>query len=565
MRILDFIQWRLLSLIGLIVLMTGCGSEDEPQPAAPDKDDFAVTSEDVNCSNKIVTVLAPFAGKTYRLSVKASEDISWSVTTESTPGFVTVSPQGEQTGDGTIEITAAANPDRSPGKKATVTIKNSLAGEYMKISLEQKEKEIYVSDSKDEYGVPFGDSECVHDFQHMRESDNIAIFWDKNLGIEPKSFQDQTKRFDPDVVLQKAEEVYNFLIDDLGFSNRTTSLSNKYKLKIWVKFANQGTAYGGGTHGGEIWLGPNHVKGGMNDRFGIFYHEMCHSFQYMVNQDDKTKGLSGPIGEMTSQYSLLRAFPNWMELEEGHIKAFLKNSHKAFLHKDNEYHSPYVLEYWGFKHGENLESKYDGKIVSRVWKGANKTQGEDAVLAYQRITGITQEQFNDEIYDAAARFVTWDLPRIEKDARPWANKHECKVQKVTSNRYQITPDYCPQNYGYNAIGLEVPASGKSINLSFIGNTGLTGYHIVNADRRGWRYGFLAVKKDGTRDYGEMGKTPSGTLSYTVPNDTKYLWLVVTGAPTKHWTRTESSYGKDDEQWPYQFTLTGTSPLPTFIK
>lgn len=565
MRTLNFIQWRALSLIGLMVLMTGCGSEDEPQPVAPDKNNFTVTSEDVNCSNKTVTVLAPFAGKIYRLSVEASEDISWSVTAESTTGFVTVSPQGEQTGDGTIEIIAAANPGKEEGKKATVTIKNSVVGDYMKISLEQKEKEIWLEGCEGQTEAQFQDQNSKYNVHYMKQSDNIALFWDKSLGRDPKSFQDQTKRFDPDVVLFKAEEVYCFLIDDLGFSDRTTSLSNKYKLKIWVRAENQSTAYGGGTHGGEIWLGPNHVKGGMDDRFGIFYHEMCHSFQFMVNQDDKTKGLSGPIGEMTSQYSLLRAFPNWMELEEGHIKAFLKNSHKAFLHKDNEYHSPYVLEYWGFKHGENLESKYDGKIVSRVWKEANRSQGEDAVQAYQRITGITQEQFNDEIYDAAARFVTWDLPRIEKDARPWANKHECKVQKVTGNRYQITPDYCPQNYGYNAIGLEVPASGKSINLSFIGNTGLTGYHIVNADRRGWRYGFLAVKKDGTRDYGEMGKTPSGTLSYTVPNDTKYLWLVVTGAPTKHWTRNESSYGKDDEQWPYQFTLTGTSPLQTFIK
>ena len=64
MRTLNFIQWRTLSLIGLMVLMTGCGSEDEPQPVAPDKNNFTVTSEDVNCSNKTVTVLAPFAGRT---------------------------------------------------------------------------------------------------------------------------------------------------------------------------------------------------------------------------------------------------------------------------------------------------------------------------------------------------------------------------------------------------------------------------------------------------------------------------------------------------------------------
>lgn len=63
-------------------------------------------------------------------------------------------------------------------------------------------------------------------------------------------------------------------------------------------------------------------------------------------------------------------------------------------------------------------------------------------MSYQRITGITQEQFNDEIYDAAARFVTWDLPRIEKESKPWANKHVCKLQMVggSTSKFQITKE-----------------------------------------------------------------------------------------------------------------------------
>ena len=189
MRTLNFIQWRTLSLIGLMVLMTGCGSEDEPQPVAPDKNNFTVTSEDVNCSNKTVTVLAPFAGKTYRLSVEASEDISWSVTAESTTGFVTVSPQGEQTGDGTIEIIAAANPGKEEGKKATVTIKNSVVGDYMKISLEQKEKEIWLEGCEGQTEAQFQDQNSKYNVHYMKQSDNIALFWDKSLGRDRRVFK----------------------------------------------------------------------------------------------------------------------------------------------------------------------------------------------------------------------------------------------------------------------------------------------------------------------------------------------------------------------------------------
>jgi hypothetical protein len=50
-------------------------------------------------------------------------------------------------------------------------------------------------------------------------------------------------------------------------------------------------------------------------------------------------------------------------------------------------------------------------------------RGEDPVMTYKRLAGITQEQFNDEIFDAARRFVTWDMPRIEKVAARYANQH----------------------------------------------------------------------------------------------------------------------------------------------
>ena len=85
----------------------------------------------------------------------------------------------------------------------------------------------------------------------------------------------------------------------------------------------------------------------------------------------------------------------------------MKLTHLAFLHEDNQYHSPYVLEYWSNKHGV--------EFIGKMWREVKR--GEDPVMTYKRLTSIDQDQFNDEMFDAARRFVTWDMPRIEKVAR----------------------------------------------------------------------------------------------------------------------------------------------------
>lgn len=48
---------------------------------------------------------------------------------------------------------------------------------------------------------------------------------------------------------------------------------------------------------------------------------------------------------------------------------------------------------------------------------------------YMRITKTSQDLFNEEIYDAATRFVTWDLPRIKSVCSSYANEHRCKLKK----------------------------------------------------------------------------------------------------------------------------------------
>jgi hypothetical protein len=55
----------------------------------------------------------------------------------------------------------------------------------------------------------------------------------------------------------------------------------------------------------------------------------------------------------------------------------------------------------------------------------------------------------------------------------------------------------------------------------------------------------------------------------VPKNIKYLWLVVSGAPTEHWPVDFNWDGKPgdnpEEQWPYHIKLSGTDLDQSVIK
>lgn len=542
------------------LLLFGCSDDEEQQPSGGGDTSFELTSEDVDCSGD-GTYLVPFAGKTYTVTVTATDNVEWNAV--ATGNLVSVTPEGTQTGNGTIQIVGAANPEKEEGRTGTVVISNLTGGTKLTLTFRQMEKELYIPEgSEGQTREEFDNPASTYNVHYMVEGENVALFWDKNLGLDPS--------FDQERAVEEADKTFVFLQNEVGFASKSDSYANKYKFLIFIRAEDQSTAYGGGDHNvGKIWLGPNHLETcEQNDRYGIYYHEMCHCFQFLCAWDG-AGGLSGPIGEMTSQFAMIRKWPNWMELEPSHINAFMRLTHLAFLHEANQYHSPYVLEYW-----ENVRGP---KFVSRLWQESATADNKDIVAAYKRITGVDQETFNDELFDAYRRFITWDIPSIKEASAPYANKHSCKLTKTSANTYRITSDFCPQNYGYNGIKLTVPAPGTKITLNFIGMPTTTGYWVGNGDEAGWRFGFVAMKIDGERVYSDMGKaTSSASMEFDVPEDTQYLWLVVMGAPTKHHKHEVGSYlnteypsdssqeGRIYSQWPYQVTLLGTEVDPSFI-
>lgn len=548
-RLLNFGGYILLFVVGGLAACSG--SDDIPS----EEQYFKLTSNELDCSSG-KTTRVPYAGKTYVIKVEASNEVEWNAKVVA-GNLLSLSPEGTQKGNGQIEIIATASSDRTEVRTGSVSIHNSFTNTEMKISFEQKEKDLFFPEGTEgQTSADFTIPTSKYNIYYMEEGVNVAILWDRSLGIVPT-------KFDSKKAIKAADDCFDFLVDEVGFANRTTSYANKYKFLIFINKEDQWTAYGGGNHNvGMIWLGPNHLSGSEKvDRYGIYYHEMCHCFQAMSGWDGAAP-MNGPLNEMTSQWALLRRYPNWMELEPHHINNFLLQTHYAFGHEENGYRSPWLLEYW--------ENKRGPQFTPRIWKDAIASDNADPVVAYKRLTGLNQEQFNDDTFDAYRHFITWDIPSIKETSVNYANKHTCKLTQA-SKTYRITPEKCPQNYGYNGIKLQVPAAGTTISLAFNGFTvGGNEFYVPYPNECGWRYGFVAMKKNGERVYGDMGKEQSGQLSFKVPENTTHLWLVVMGAPTNHRKHVINQAEPDATkrkyaQWPYQFTLLNAELDETMIQ
>lgn len=398
--------------------------------------------------------------------------------------------------------------------------------------------------------------------QRMVESADIAMFWAKEYGDMPITNSEPARLFNPATAVSELERFYICYRDTLKFVTKGSSLTDRYKILTYVFHSTtDGTAYGGGIENkvGALWTPAVRIS---KSPYGALAHELGHSFQYMVQADGAWGFTSAPKGshgqaifEMTSQYMLFQNYPGWMTFENYHLVSFMKQTHLAFLHEDNQYHSPYVLEYWSGKRGRDF--------VGKLWRGAVK--GEDPVMAYKRLTRLSQAKFNDEMFDAYSKFITWDMARIAGAAKPYANQHVSALKSIGNGWYRIAESNCPQNYGYNGIKLNVPAGGTKVTLRFKGVAGTDGYRSINIDKAGWRYGFLAVKEDGSRVYGKVYSKADGKANFTVPANTAYLWLVVSGAPTEHWEHLTDGKVDNDEEWPYQVKLSGSALHSSVIK
>ena len=77
---------------------------------------------------------------------------------------------------------------------------------------------------------------------------------------------------------------------------------------------------------------------------------------------------------------------------------------------------------------------------------------------------------------------------------------------------------------------------------------------------GWMYGFVALKQDGSREYGEAHFDKSGRVSFTVPAGTQSLYFIVQAAPQNYVVHPWDEKELTDEQFPYKVKFENTNLL-----
>src|SRR5436190_21262507 len=276
-------------------------------------------------------------------------------------------------------------------------------------------------------GNEFNNPDSEFSFKHSKATDSFVLFWAKEYGDDPMTNSVANRRFNVDEILKESDRFYEYYVNTMKWVDKDKSFATKYKFLFFVipsPTNGTGTAFGGSIDNkvGAFWTPATRINHGP---YGVVAHELAHSFPAIGRADGAASFSGGSIHEMTSQWMLWQVYPEWMTFENYHLVAFMKTTHLAFLHEDNQYHSAQVLEYWSEKHGV--------EFIGKMWREVKR--GEDPVMTYQRLTSITQEKFNDEIFDAARRFVTWDMPRIEKVAAQYANQHFTSITRTAEESW----------------------------------------------------------------------------------------------------------------------------------
>jgi hypothetical protein len=410
----------------------------------------------------------------------------------------------------------------------------------------------------------FDDANSQWCFQRSRESEHFIVFWEKGFGEDPMK---SDIKLDVDLMLQRAEMLFTYYTDTLGFVVPGQSKStDKYKIEIFVKYQTEWLATGSGYDDkiGALWCNPWALQAAGGHTLA---HEIGHSFQYLVSCDlGKTHGWrygfdsgasewSGNMWwEACAQWQGFKVYPE-QQFSNDNSWQYLDKCNKNLLHEDWRYANFFIQDYWCMLHGK--------QFIGRLWRESVKP--EDPVEAYQRLTGITQEEFNDEMFRYAQRVCSWDIDGIRERGSQHIDNHSAWLHDdgTGTGTWVVDQDHCVENYGYNIIRVNTVEAGTTVKAHFKGLAGADGYRRVNIAQAGWRYGFCALKNDGSRVYGVPYSAAEGVAEFTVPDDARMVWFVVSGAPKKHWRHEWDDNAANDEQWPYQVRFENTDKYGEF--
>ena len=584
----------LFALAALPWLVAGCSKDPEIVDPSQETDTYEATIK----LNATIVNLSSTEGAKGMLVFSVDHEWTLEIPEEAT-WLSANKTSGSASKSATISFTAQAN----EGARRSVTCRIRSGAKSKKFTVAQENAVLVLSQSdvKDwdkyykpgEFNYDMLRSDATWSWCRSKQSEHFVVFWGRGYGdyglygermgqenTSPSTLSSGSNLYvDIDDLLEKAEEFYRVNINVLKFADISSGKSNlnKYKMQIYLLHQTEWVATGGGYDNviGALWINPGtcHPVG------STIAHEIGHSFQYMVYCDQIANGApndfttgwrygfggNGGCGfwEQSAQWQAYQSYAE-QAFSTVNFTEFTNNCHRHFLHEHQRYASYFLMWYWA--------DKYGVEEIGRLWRESKSP--EDPCQTYMRVHGLTVDQFNEEIYEYAAKCCTWDfdvestnldegkLTGTTQSVREFGKNYIGHIKwekKASDDWYAVSSSRVPEATGFNHIALN-PAAGSTVSVDFEGMAGDPLYNPVSdATIAGWTCGFVALGSDGTRTYSPAEKVKgSATLTFDVPSGTKNLWFVVAATPDKYLSHAWDEDNTNDEVWPYRIKVSGTT-------
>jgi hypothetical protein len=391
------------------------------------------------------------------------------------------------------------------------------------------QKKLYIP--KDLQGMNLKADTSKWSLNRSIETDDLIFMWERGFGNDvsnPPQLKGHDMSFNLLNLRDRIQTFYHFFRDTLGFvTPHYQSKADQYKMMVMVNYSLDGTAYGGTYDNfiGALWVAPNRIQ---DTKMNCMAHELGHSFQAQIMADSIGQCWGGTgFFEMASQWMLWQVNPDWITDENYHFEAFKTLTHKAFLHMDNIYHSPYVLQWWSDLHGR--------QFIAELFRQG--VIGEDPVMTYKRMNGLSQSAFCDEIFRGYQHLVNFDFTHAYKETRQYAATFNTELE--TCSNGWLRPKSLPEGYGFNAIKLD-----DRVNL----NSPIFHLHLRGNQLR---YGFVGITTNGESIYSDVNATSFTSNGQPL----KHLYLIIMGAPEHHADVMTHGNTPEYKQYPYEFQVT----------
>lgn len=423
------------------------------------------------------------------------------------------------------------------------------------------------------------------------QTENVICFWESGFGSNPEKMIDPSNpnnTFNLKEYMNVCEDILKHHIDDMQTISWNGKNWSKYKMLFMLNYTTNWMAYGSGYDNtiGAMWVNPAAI--GVNSQTEYPYytlaHEMFHAISYQCGVDKTDESLSicndsnnGPFWERSANHAADDMYPNGIQ----DLARYMYATHSHYLNTRKHYTTSFLLL--------NMEEEFGKLVLGNIWKNNRKEhvlQTASRLFFDDNITNL-----NDFIANTAMKNITYDYT---EGTGAYAKKYvqtiqyntdathydywtgACEPYNIIMKKYHTIPyavDYekrhfairdcqAPQDYGYNAIQIfpeKLNDDGTAtFTMRFRGHT-----EGDNLKKAGWRWGFVAVQKDGSPRYGDIYHDDDRVVSFTQEANDAQIWLIVTGAPTEfndaHWYTWEAGFPKY-YRYPYEFRLDNAVPM-----